>query len=486
MSSEMKISASRLVDASLAAREKTLSTLAEEGRGEGEDRQFVPISGDIAIRINNLSKCYQIYDAPHDRLKQFILPRMRRLAARPPMQYFREFWALKNVSFEVRKGETVGIVGRNGAGKSTLLQMISGVLTPTSGTIHTSGRIMALLELGAGLNPEFSGVENIQMSAVVLGMSDSELDRKIDKIIEFAALGEFIHQPVKYYSSGMVMRLAFAVAINFDPDVLIIDEALAVGDELFQLKCIRRIQEIKESGATILFVSHSTHTINQICDRAVLIDGGRAIFMGEAKAVSERYNMLLFSLEAKQVVCAPKTEDCKVLHDIKDNIGEDVLGSAAGGLFRSKDMTDEVRPQGYIIDVGVAGHDYRNLCFEQGEVVRFQMRVCFNADTHDVIMGMMITTATGVDCYHTNLLCRDLMIAHCAIGQTYVVTFEIPLNLNAGNYIVVFDCQYDLRAEPKLVDIFYEALKFAIPPNRLIDDGGVAALHAKIEYQLIQ
>jgi len=433
------------------------------------------MSSDIAIRVTNLGKRYEIYDTPRDRLKQFFAPRLQNLVGQTPKQYFREFWALKDVSFEIKKGETFGIVGRNGAGKSTLLQMISGVLAPTNGEIHTSGRIMALLELGAGLNPEFNGIENIQMSAVVLGMSDSELNRKIDKIIEFAALGEFIHQPVKLYSSGMVMRLAFSVAINFDPDILIIDEALAVGDELFQLKCIRRIQEIKESGATILFVSHSTHAINQVCDRAVLINGGRAIFLGKAKAVSERYNKLLFSLDTKRVAHGPKTAEI-----------EDELASAAGELFRKKVITDDARPQGRIIDVGVAGYDYRNLCFERGEIVQFKVRVCFNADTRDVIMGMMITTGIGVDCYHTNFLCRDLTIEHCVSDQTYLATFEMPLNLNAGSYIVVFDCQYDLRAEPKCVDIFYEALKFTIAPNRLIDDGGIAALNAKIECRLIQ
>ena len=216
---------------------------------------------DVAINISGLSKRYEIYDSPRHRLWQGLAMGKR--------QFFREFWALKDVTLNVMRGETFGIVGRNGAGKSTLLQLISGVLTPTSGSIKTAGRITALLELGAGLNPEFSGLENIRMSAAVLGMSDAELAKKMDVIVEFAALGDFINQPVKHYSSGMIMRLAFAVAINFDPDILIVDEALAVGDELFQLKCIRRIQEIKESGATILFVSHSTHTINQICDRAV-------------------------------------------------------------------------------------------------------------------------------------------------------------------------------------------------------------------------
>jgi lipopolysaccharide transport system ATP-binding protein len=404
-------------------------------------------------------------------------------------QFFREFWALRDVNLSVMRGETFGIVGRNGAGKSTLLQLISGVLTPTSGTIETHGRITALLELGAGLNPEFSGIENIRMNAAVLGMPDTELSKKIDAIIDFAALGTFIEQPIKHYSSGMIMRLAFSTAINFDPNILIVDEALAVGDELFQLKCIRRIQEIKESGATILFVSHSTHTVNQICDRAVLIDGGRVVKLGKAKTVSEHYNKLLFSLEAPRIedgmhvaehesaeVSAPKLKEPELVPGAKENVGLVRLHEVA---------SSESRSRGQIVDVGVIGRDFRNLTFESGETVRFRMRVRFDQDTPNVIMGMMITTATGVDCYHTNTLCRDHMIDLAKAGEFYSVVFEIPLVLNANTYIVVFDCQYDMDATPKLVDIFYEALKFTIPPVRLIDDGGIAALRAKIECQRV-
>lgn len=424
---------------------------------------------EVAIRISDLSKRYEIYDSPRHRLWQGFFLGKR--------QFFREFWALRDVNLKVYKGETFGIVGRNGAGKSTLLQLISGVLTPTSGTIETSGRITALLELGAGLNPEFSGLENVRMSAAVLGMSDAELARKMDVIVDFAALGEFIQQPVKHYSSGMIMRLAFAVAINFDPDILIVDEALAVGDELFQLKCIRRIQEIKESGATILFVSHSTHTINQICDRAVLIDGGRVIQYGPAKSVSERYNKLLFSLDHGNA-------KGRLAEEVQVTTGASEIGGESGQLMRVREIGGEVRPQGQILDVGIIGHDYRNLAFERGDQVRFRMRVRFDAVASDVIMGMMITTSTGVDCYHTNLLCRDMMIKKAHAGDVYAVTFDLPLSLNAGTYIVVFDCQYDMRATPKLVDIFYEALKFSIIPDRMVDDGGIAALSAKLECQL--
>lgn len=202
-------------------------------------------SSDIAIRIQNLSKCYQIYGSPHDRLKQFVAPRMQCLLGKPIKQYFREFWALKDISFEINKGETVGIVGCNGSGKSTLLQIICGTLAPTGGTVETRGRIAALLELGSGFNPEFTGRENVYMNAAVLGLSKKQVDDRFDDIAAFADIGQFIEQPVKTYSSGMYIRLAFAVAVNLDPEILIVDEALAVGDELFQRKCYSKIEAIK-------------------------------------------------------------------------------------------------------------------------------------------------------------------------------------------------------------------------------------------------
>ena len=214
------------------------------------------MSSDAAISIADLSKCYQIYNQPRDRLKQAIVPRLQRLFGQPPTQFFREFWALKDVSLEIRKGETLGIVGRNGSGKSTLLQLICGTLNPTSGTIASNGRIAALLELGSGFNPEFTGRENVYMNAAVLGLSTDQIDACYERIVDFAEIGDFIDQPLKTYSSGMAIRLAFAVAVSVDPEILVVDEALSVGDELFQRKCFSRIEAIRDRGATILFVSH--------------------------------------------------------------------------------------------------------------------------------------------------------------------------------------------------------------------------------------
>lgn len=235
------------------------------------------------ISVQGLSKCYHIYDSPQDRLKQSLLPRLRRFSSRFEQQYYREFWALRDISLEVARGETVGIIGRNGSGKSTLLQIICGTLDPTSGSVETVGRVAALLELGAGFNPEFSGRENVYLNATVLGLTQQQVDERFDRIAAFADIGEFLEQPVKIYSSGMYARLAFAVAINVDPDILIVDEALAVGDEPFQRKCFARIEAIKNQGGTILFVSHSGSTIINLCNRAILLNKGQQLFSGTPK-----------------------------------------------------------------------------------------------------------------------------------------------------------------------------------------------------------
>jgi lipopolysaccharide transport system ATP-binding protein len=246
------------------------------------------MSSEIAIKVEALSKCYPIYDTPRDRLKQFVLPHLQRLVGLQPKQYYRSFWALKEVSFEVKKGETVGIIGRNGSGKSTLLQIICGTLSPTSGKVQTNGRIAALLELGLGFNPEFTGRENVYLSASIWGVDRIEIDRRFDEITAFAEIGDFIDQPLKTYSSGMSVRLAFAVAAHVDADILIIDEALAVGDFLFQQKCMRYLREFMKTG-TVVFVSHDTAAVVNLCERAVWLDQGCVRLVGAAKDVCETY-----------------------------------------------------------------------------------------------------------------------------------------------------------------------------------------------------
>lgn len=253
------------------------------------------MSSEVAIKVENLSKCYQIYNTPLDRLKQSLFSYFRRIVGGFSKQYFHEFWALKDVSFEIRRGETFAIVGRNGAGKSTLLQIICGTLSPTSGSALIHGRVAALLELGAGFNPEFSGRENVYLNAMLLGLNKEEIDSRFDKIEKFADIGDFIDRPVKTYSSGMYVRLAFAVIAYVDADVLVIDEALAVGDIFFTQKCMRFLRDFAQKG-TLIFVTHDTASVMSLCSTAIWLDQGQTVLFSSAKAVCEAYLEKLHSV----------------------------------------------------------------------------------------------------------------------------------------------------------------------------------------------
>ena len=237
------------------------------------------------ISVQNLSKIYRLYTKPIDRLKESIFPFMKGL--------HKDFYALNNVSFNVKKGETVGIIGVNGSGKSTILKIITGVLSPSGGTVTIKGRISALLELGAGFNPDYTGIENVYLNGTMMGYSREEMDRKLDDILKFADIGDFVYQPVKTYSSGMFVRLAFAIAINVEPEILIVDEALSVGDVFFQAKCYKKINEIKETGTTILLVTHDMGSIMKYCDKVVLLNKGEMVKEGGPKEMVDIYKKIL-------------------------------------------------------------------------------------------------------------------------------------------------------------------------------------------------
>ena len=284
------------------------------------------------IKVDNLVKRYNIYDKPIDRLKETFSLKKK--------SYHREFNALNGLSFEVKQGDAIGILGKNGCGKSTLLKMITGVLTPTSGTIEVNGKISAILELGTGFNMEYTGIENIYLNGTMMGYSREDVDKKVDSIIEFADIGEFINQPVKVYSSGMFARLAFAVAINVDPDILIVDEALAVGDTRFQIKCINKMKELKERGTTILFVSHATEQVKRFCNKAIWIKDGRIKKQGSSSEVADLYEDFMKYGEIdnkKDVRIDPANEEALVeeeensneLKEFKIPKDEDILASIA-------------------------------------------------------------------------------------------------------------------------------------------------------------
>jgi lipopolysaccharide transport system ATP-binding protein len=266
------------------------------------------LSDNIAISVRNLGKSYLIWANPTDRLKHSLRANLAKFCPIPEKCYHTEFWALRDISFDVAKGETVGIIGRNGSGKSTLLQIICGTLAPTCGACQARGRISALLELGSGFNPEFTGRENVYMNAAILGLSQEEIDEKYPAIVEFADIGDFINQPVKTYSNGMVVRLAFAVSASVDPDILVVDEALAVGDEMFQRKCFARLGSFQENGGTILFVSHAAGAVVELCTRAILLEQGEKLIEGQPKFVVSQYHKL---------INAPKEKREYVIHGIR-------------------------------------------------------------------------------------------------------------------------------------------------------------------------
>lgn len=272
------------------------SALARAGSSEVEHALESPqpdfSTRDVVLRIKDLGKCYHIYKSPSDRLKQALL----RVAGK---KFYREFWALRGLSLEVRKGEAIGILGRNGSGKSTLLQMIAGTLTPTAGSVEVAGRVAALLELGSGFNPQFTGRENVYLNGAILGFSPEQIDERFDAIASFADIGDFLDQPVKTYSSGMMVRLAFAVQVQVEPDILIIDEALAVGDAIFQKRCYQRLRTLRETGMTLLFVSHSEESVRTLTDRAIVLESGKVRAMGPSAQAILEYRKLQHEQEAK-------------------------------------------------------------------------------------------------------------------------------------------------------------------------------------------
>ena len=406
------------------------------------------MSSEIAIRVENLSKCYQIYEQPHDRLKQSIYPRLQRLAGKQPKQYFREFWALKDVSFELKKGETVGIIGRNGSGKSTLLQMICGTLNPTSGSIQTNGRVAALLELGSGFNPEFTGRENVYMNASVLGLSMAEIDARYQDIVAFADIGDFIDQPVKTYSSGMMVRLAFAVIAHVDADILVIDEALAVGDAFFTQKCMRFLRTFMKAG-TVLFVSHDTGAIVNLCNRSVLLDHGAVVMVGHPKEVAEQYLAKLY--ETNQDVQGVPIADASTLDDAKQTASEyrDMREALINGSTLRNDIEifrfepDELSGFGaggaIITSVRLLDTDVVPLSWiVGGEDVSLEIRCTANQDLLRPIVGFQFKDRLGQVIFADNtFLAYQFNAPKVEAGEKIIARFDFRMPvLPSGDYSV--------------------------------------------------
>lgn len=390
-------------------------------------------SNDIAIRVSNLSKRYEIYAAPRDRLKQFVLPRLQRMLGMQSAQYFCEFWALKDISFEVKKGETIGIIGRNGSGKSTLLQMICGTLYPTSGSIQTNGRIAALLELGSGFNPEFTGRENIYMNASILGLSNSEIDARFADIVAFADIGDFIEQPVKTYSSGMVVRLAFAVIAHVDADILVIDEALAVGDTVFTQKCMRFMRKFMENG-TVIFVSHDSGSVVNLCQHAIWLNKGVISQVGSAKEIVEAYTQFtLQEIYGDKVsladIKAKKSENEK---EIDQQVSAAKVDHATVVTYFSQldDSDGWETGKAKIISVRLLNKDRENLpMLHGGELVNLEIIAIANESIYSPILGWFVKDRLGQILFgeHTYTYINPPLFIKA--GDKIKATFEFQLPL---------------------------------------------------------
>lgn len=430
------------------------------------------------IKLEGLSKCYWTHKRPINRLLAALFPKQL-----PKKQMGSPFWALSDVSFEVMPGETVGLVGRNGAGKSTLLQLITGILQPTKGRYEMHGRVSALLELGAGFNPEFTGLENARLNASLMGLSKQEFAEALPDIIDFSGLGDFLDRPVKTYSSGMFVRLAFAVAINMRPDVLIIDEALAVGDIRFQSKCFRRLDALKAKGVSILFVTHSTDSILKYCDRAVLIDAGKALHIGEPKMIVQRYMEMMFdsdhtqfngakSLQVQQSddheinqqgALDPAIDYCKQQPSYNEN-------EERWGDQRAKIIGYEL-----LIDNKAALRAFA------GQKVRVNYHVAIFENLDGLIFGMTVKMPSGETVYGTNTRLQELEIKHYKQGEQVTISVEFDMHLLPNDYFISLGVAQDhLDKDNIAIDRRYDMIHFQVDSVGQAKAYGLAELNAEI------
>lgn len=430
-------------------------------------------SEDSAIHVEGLRKCHHIYEQPSDRLKSFLMPRLRRWTGLPQKTYSREFWALRDVSFNVGRGETVGILGRNGAGKSTLLQIVCGTLAPTSGNVQTRGRIAALLELGSGFNPDFTGRDNVYMNAALLGLSKQETDARYDAIVEFADIGDFVDQPVKTYSSGMMVRLAFAVQAQVEPDILIVDEALAVGDAKFQAKCFERLRQLKNGGTSVLLVTHSSDQIVTHCDRAMLLERGEVVEVGQPKRVVNSYLDMLFGTKRRTVANRPtNASQNEQAHAVTQkakfaarlNFVDDVFASHPGynpheyrwgdGAAKITDFHLAVDNQAYPAQIAT------------GQRVVVELAVQFLEEVAGPIFGVTIKTKEGITVYGANseiLELRDLPTVGLA-GDVAPVCFAFDCRLAPGDYFISLGVASRQEGEVVPHDRRYDAIHLVVAP----------------------
>ena len=416
-----------------------------------------------AIKLEHITKIYKLYGRNRDRLKDSL--------GLTKKKCYTEHYALRDVSMEIHQGETVGIIGVNGSGKSTILKIITGVLSATSGTMEINGRISALLELGAGFNMEYTGLENVYLNGTMLGFSEEEINERLQDILDFADIGEFIHQPVKTYSSGMFVRLAFAVAINIDPEILIVDEALSVGDVFFQAKCYHKFEEFKKQGKTILFVSHDLSSVSKYCDRVVLLNKGVKLDEGSPKQMVDLYKQLLVGQNpVKQNESASEeqipAENSEELGDFQMNPNMLEYGS------RIAEITDFR----VIDDKGMCSNT-----IEKGSEFKIRMKVRFNEDIQEPIMAYTFKNIQGTEITGTNTMYENAKVERSGKGDTCTVTFTQTMNLQGGEYLLSFGCTGYKNGDFTVFHRLYDACNITVISSK--NTVGFYDMDSKVEVQ---
>ena len=423
-------------------------------------------SNNNAITVNDVTKIYRLYEKPIDRLKETL--------SLTHKNYHRDFYALNGISFDVKKGQTVGIIGTNGSGKSTILKIITGVLTPTSGSLEVNGVISALLELGAGFNMDYTGIENIYMNGTMMGFSRKEMEEKLNDILEFADIGDFVYQPVKTYSSGMFVRLAFALAINVEPEILIVDEALSVGDVFFQAKCYRRMEEIRQNGTTILMVTHDMGAIIKYCDQVVVLNKGNFIAQGEPGKMVDLYKKILanqmddLSLELAEIRSG----------ELNDFSGEKAVSKKEAAKARQEGLMKEkltVNPnrteygdkKAEIVDFGLLDErgNVTNLLLK-GEYFSIKERIHFHDEIESPIFTYTIKDKRGADLTGTNTMYEASDVKSVKNGDEYEVEFKQKMTLQGGEYLLSMSCTGFENGEHVVYHRLYDIVNITVISNK--------------------
>ena len=467
---------------------------------------FMEDKREIAIQVNRLEKAYKLYDKPSDRLKEALFPGKKKK--------FKEHYALKGVDMTIYQGETVGIIGTNGSGKSTILKIITGVLNPTGGSVEVNGRISALLELGAGFNMEYSGIENVYLNGTMMGFSKKEIDARMDDILGFADIGDYVYQPAKTYSSGMFVRLAFAVAINIEPEILIVDEALSVGDVFFQAKCYHKFDEFKKMGKTILFVSHDLSSISKYCDRVVLLNQGVKLGEGSPKEMIDAYKQVLVGQYPLQEEDQDNLLNDREISDaalsasqkndgkgnggkIREGAGENGNGSAGTSDTGAKGRGSETAGQGTVVNPDLLEYGTKAAVIEEyqvtddkgrntsailkGKPCTVHMKVRFNEDIEAPIFAFTIKNIKGVEITGTNTMIEKAFLEPVKAGSVKHITFTQDMNLQGGEYLLSLGVTGYEKEEFKVYHRLYDVLNMTVVSDK--DSVGFYDMNSKISVE---